>query len=76
MEQSAIHSLFKLIAGKTLARAAWLTFVIVIPSLLNSAGAMLYPALPRAELIIAGRDADPDVKRNGRTTKCSCGGNR
>lgn len=46
--------------------AAWLTFVIVIPSLLNSVGSLLYQVPPRAELIIADRDAGPDVKRDGR----------
>lgn len=46
--------------------AAWLTIVIVVPSLLNSVGSLLYPSPPRAELIIADRAADPDVKRDGR----------
>jgi len=43
----------------------WLALVIVVPSLVNSATALLYPIPPRAELIIADRDAEPNVKRDG-----------
>lgn len=44
---------------------AWLLIVLVIPSLLSSAAAMLYPIPPRAELIIADREAEPNIARDG-----------
>lgn len=44
---------------------AWLVFVFVIPSLLGSLAAVLYPVPPRAELIIADRDAEPNLARDG-----------
>jgi len=44
---------------------AWLLLVLVIPSLLSSAAAMLYPMPPRAELIIADREAEPNIARDG-----------
>lgn len=37
---------------------AWLLMVLVIPSLLSSVAALIYPMPPRAELIIADRDAE------------------
>lgn len=44
---------------------AWLLIVLVIPSLLSSTAALLYPMPPRAELIIADRDAEPNLVRDG-----------
>jgi ABC-2 type transport system permease protein len=52
-------------ANALILAGAWLAFVIVIPSLINSASALLYPIPPRAELIIADRDAEPNVERDG-----------
>jgi ABC-2 type transport system permease protein len=39
--------------------------VLVIPSLLSSVAALIYPMPPRAELIIADRDAEPNLARDG-----------
>lgn len=44
---------------------AWLLIALVIPSLLSSAAALLYPIPPRAELIIADREAEPNLARDG-----------
>jgi ABC-2 type transport system permease protein len=44
---------------------AWLLIVLVIPSLLSSVAALLYPMPARAELIIADRDAEPNLARDG-----------
>jgi ABC-2 type transport system permease protein len=44
---------------------AWLLLALVIPSLLSNAAALIYPMPPRAELIIAERDAEPDLARDG-----------
>lgn len=44
---------------------AWLLLVLVIPSLLSSVAALLYPLPPRAELIIADREAEPNIARDG-----------
>ena len=43
----------------------WLLLVLVIPSLLSSLTALLYPMPPRAELIIADREAEPNIARDG-----------
>ncbi len=44
---------------------AWLLIVLVIPSLLSSVAALIYPMPARAELIIADRDAEPNLARDG-----------
>jgi ABC-2 type transport system permease protein len=43
----------------------WLSFVIVVPSLINSVSALLYPIPPRGQIIIAYLDAEPDTRRDG-----------
>lgn len=43
----------------------WLIFVIIVPSLLNTATITLYPIPARSELIVASREAQPDVEKEG-----------
>jgi ABC-2 type transport system permease protein len=43
----------------------WLLFVIIVPSLISTLSETVYPVPPRAELIIAGRDTEPNVRRDG-----------
>lgn len=45
--------------------ASWLLFLVVVPSLLNTLSTTAYPVPSRSELIIASRDADPDVDKDG-----------
>jgi ABC-2 type transport system permease protein len=45
--------------------AIWVLVVIVGPSVVASTTTLAYPVPARAELVIADRDADPDVARNG-----------
>jgi ABC-2 type transport system permease protein len=44
---------------------AWVLLVFVAPSLIGSLAAARYPIPPRAELIIADREAEPNTDRDG-----------
>jgi ABC-2 type transport system permease protein len=44
----------------------WLAWAVIVPAGLQTLIQTLWPAPDRAALIIAGRDADPEVSRDGR----------
>lgn len=48
--------------------AVWLAWAVAVPAGLQTIVQTLWPAPDRASLIIAARDADPEVARDGRRT--------